>query len=436
MNCLRIFFIAFLLIARCYCSEEMIIKSVTRDGNKLTALFSKKLVESGYLKQPSISIEYSGHIDLNALSSTIINVPFVMMIAPIAWFSGDTWTIDEMDYDLYNSLEKVKSVMKFFYPELKWSGKIIPKKLVKNSNEVNHKLYDRAMLFSSGVDSTSTAISRDSERQLLINLRVWKETHGTGRFKKQITSFAHSIHSDVSFVYSNYYSVINQELLSKLCKHDWMVYIGFGLSRLGMAAPIAIYNKIPKLLISATSTSENPEPYGSHPLIDNALLIAGTKVVHEGAYNRSKKLYNIATYCFKNKIHFPKLQVCMRELTRGTNCLKCEQCLFTMNNILASEIDPKLFGFGISKEKIIQETQKYLSNKSNRRCFQWIDLQNFVRNKSFNDEALRKHFLWISKFSIICSDDFFHNDEKKRAIFKDYFIRSINGTFDYSELSS
>lgn len=156
-----------------FCSQmwvhaDNLIQSMHIDRNHLKISVNQNL-KLRFLRDDFFA-EYDEDIDLNALDSSLVTMPFVLNVLPIVWISNRDYSIDSMDEDLYHSLEKIKKVYERLYPKTSWTGNLIPRKLVKNKPLVSLKdSKDHiALLYSGGLDSLCASLMHMGQHQLLI----------------------------------------------------------------------------------------------------------------------------------------------------------------------------------------------------------------------------------------------------------------------------
>ena len=378
-----------------------LIEEITVLKNKITvvphiSMAPKKLHRAFF-------VEYDSSIDLSNEDFSIVTVPFVMTVAPMIWLSGNIYTIESMDEDLYYSLEKVKKVFSIFYPKVSWLGELIPNQLVKNSIQAKSDDNEIGLLFSGGVDSTFTSLANSDKKQLLIT--IWgqdvpieqKETWRN--VVSQCKQFACQYKQTSSFIKSNFFKFFNWNYLRLLSPYD----ITFqALDHTGLTFPLLYKKGINKLYIAASSTIDSPEPLGSHPLVDNNIACMGIQLIHHGAeYVRSEKVSGIFNICKKNNYKIPSLRVCFNHRKMGRNCCVCEpKCILTMCNILSEGIvDLSAFGFHLSLEKAIESIKNPFNQNKKFMCcgkiWDWKSIQNRMKrvlsgqdaDVTYNDEV-------------------------------------------------
>jgi len=326
---------------------------------KANQLFSRRFIKEDFF------VEYDESIDLTKLDESIVTIPFILNIIPVVWISNETYSIDVMDKDLYHSLQKIRKVFQAFYPHYSWSGELIPKKLVTNiispSNEQDQPAL--ALLFSGGLDSVNTLISHIDTKKLLIT--AWgadvkiREKNKWARVREQYRKFSQNYEYDHIFVKSNFREFIETSYLYNKFPR-WWVRASFGLSFVGLTAPLLVLRNISTLLISAGHTIEHSDPHGSHSAIDNNISFAKVSVYHAQAdKDRVQKIVNISIICKEKNLQLPHLWVCCAD-PLGKNCLECEKCIRTCTNIIAAGQEPREYGFNIDVKNVVQKVRKLL----------------------------------------------------------------------------
>ena len=120
--------------------------------------FKKKYLKSDFF------VEYEEDINLEQVDYSIVSLPFLMNVLSLVWISGEEYLIEEMDSEVYESLERLHTVFEIMFPKTSWKGRLIPKKIVSHE-PIKEKVPGKmALLFSGGVDSTASSFlsSRDS----------------------------------------------------------------------------------------------------------------------------------------------------------------------------------------------------------------------------------------------------------------------------------
>jgi len=400
-----------------------------------------------FLKTDIFFAEYDESIDLSQLDETVLSIPFIMAVIPIVWASDRSWFIESMDQDLYHSLLNIKKVFKLFYPSMAWDGELVPQRLVKNRpvKQPDGCATDVALLFSGGLDAVCSSIDHHDKRQLLItvcgsDIRIHKK-HMWTCVQQDVCNYAQQYGHQNAFVRSNF-GLLSSRRLSKLTPQirKWWACTSQALGYTGLAAPICFCTGNRRLLIASTRTRECPFPYGTHPLIDNAISYAGITITHDGAdYDRLKKIEVIVERCKQYSMSLPTLRVCWGHHEDGGNCCRCEKCLRTMNELLAVGADPQQLGFDCSADKMMDITRAYLKNRKHFSlglAWHWGCIQNYVikpEHQILYDELTKNYFSWLATMPIsACSSVSFSNQEQ--SFFANLWDASMNGTLDYALL--
>lgn len=316
-------------------------------------------------------VEYEPDILLDQFDYSVLSMPFVMNVISIVWISGETFWVEEMDQELYESLERVKKVFKTMYPKTSWNGQLKARKLVTHARQFSDDAHKTALLFSGGVDSVSSALAHRNKKQLLItawghwdlplsNKGLWKTR------SEKIQDFAEGFGNTATFLRSNYTSMLNYQYLSQLSSEipKWRLGAVEGLGWAGLTAPILLSKSISTLHIASSHTWHYPYPSAASPFIDNNLRFCGLKVVHDQfAMTRLQKVAYIDTVCNQLDEEKPFLKICSYEKSQDRNCEECRKCVTTILCFEALGIDPRPYGLpsshGLSQKilALLQEPQ-------------------------------------------------------------------------------
>jgi hypothetical protein len=321
-----------------------------------------------YIRQP-LSLAYPKEVNLEKLPSSIVDIPLITNILPVIWFLGKTYSIPEMDEDLYNSSVKIKEFYKRFFYNTTWEGELKPKRLVKNN--IKKTGNGSAALFSGGLDSSTTMLRHFDERPTLIS---FNDIH------EEAVSFAKKHHFTHATIRFNYYDFLKLNRLDRASIDitKWFWDTTMGLAWVGVTAPYLYTKGIPRLYVPSGFTWDSfifPDgqtmQQPASPLIDENLSPMGLKVTHDiFTMTRTDKIKFISTFCHERKIPKPHLVVCNRHARSNTSyssCNKCVKCYITMLDIMAIGEDLQDYGFTISKEDFIAQFKSYIETLKMRR---------------------------------------------------------------------
>jgi hypothetical protein len=328
-------------------------------------------------------------IDLTKLDYSILIVPFLLHVVPIIWQQDKTYIIERMDQDLYESLGKIKKVFRLFYPSRNWNGILKAKNLIKNSytqaQEFNENRNAVIIPFSGGVDSIYNSLATIDKKQYLVTIcggDVPIARHDQWvQVKNHCRSYAQEYHLPLACVRSNFAGIYNWQ---QTINHPaiW-TYMTQGLGYTSLMIPFMVAKGIPFCLIGSASVVDCPWPYGSHPLIEHNLKIAGCYSFHFGAeLTRSEKIGKILEICKEHSLKKPKLRVCWKS-DIGSNCCECfSKCIVTMVCLLVEGEDYEDFGFSLPLDEMAARLKNYFLEKplDEETVWKWRFVQRRIKN--------------------------------------------------------
>lgn len=360
-----------------------LVKAKSIHENRVRFFLSPEFSEQ-YINEP-LALSYPKEIVLADLPSSIVEIPLITNAIATIWFSGQRYTIDEMDEDLYYSLQSIKEFYRRFFYNTRWDGELTPGKLVKN--QMRGKDTRSASMFTGGVDSTCTALRHLEERPALISLN---EPH------EQAVAWATSHNLTINTISTNYFDFLNLSYLNKASVDitKWFWDTTMGLAWVGMSAPLLYAKGISQFYIPSGftwrsfifpdgQTIEQP----ASPLIDENLSPMGLRVYHDDfLMTRTDKIKCISRLCSQHNIPKPQLVVCthhQRSSTTYTHCNKCFKCYITMLDILAIGERLQDYGFSLPEEEFITNFQSYFTAATLRPDGMYAayrDTQRYLKN--------------------------------------------------------
>ena len=359
-----------------------------------------------YFQQKLFYVEYDS--DIQSVSTSILQVPVFSNIITVAWAVGADVYVKELDKTYLESLNKIKSVMKRWYPKLSFSTDIHVENVV--SNKFSNRGYGQ--LFSGGIDSTTSYIRHKNQKPRLI--MVWGadiplvEEAFWRKVRNKYKYFAGQENVEINFIKTNLREFINERPLdvefSRYLTGSWWGALHHGIGLLGLCVPLTVVKHIGILFIAATHTQEFNYPWGSHSLIDNKLSWTDVKVVHDGyEQSRQEKIRRVLKSYIKNNRRYPPLRVCYSQF-RDFNCSKCEKCCRTITGLVLENIDPNKCGFNINhnffdflKRNLIKGRYTFFPDE----VFMWKDIQRYIPKKmSHNLYDSKEFFRWFRDFDV------------------------------------
>src|SRR5208337_2111719 len=236
--------------------------------------------------------------NIRDVDDSILYIPAIANIAPVAWAAGAGLHVESLDRTFLDSLGIVKNIMHNMYPGFSFSGDIHADKVVENA----FKGKNVSMLFTSGLDSTTTYIRHRGEKPCLFSFKTYTpfnpplQTLITGHIRR----FSEEEGVPVSFYDSNLMIFLNERQLLEdfgryLPQPSWWASVQHGMGLLGLCAPLTAHRGANKVYIASTANKNmmknRGDPWGSHPDIDGNVSWADVKVVHDSIeWSRQEKI--------------------------------------------------------------------------------------------------------------------------------------------------
>ncbi len=347
-------------------SENQIITSLSCDRNNLRISINSQFKED-YLQSDFFAI-YDTDINLEEMPYELVTMPLLCNIISLIWISGKTYTIKSMDKNLYKSFKKVKELFCLSYPQTSWKGELVPKKLVKFSKSLpkgNNGKNQRALLFSGGLDSTSSLFHHNNEKLLLITAwgqydnplcepQAWEDR------KRHVETIALRYGHRNSFIKSNYAEIFNGKVVNRLSPEIkiWRVSAVDGIGWSGLVAPILFAKKCSALYIASSNSWYYPYIDCINPFIDSSMRFAHYRLLHDQfECTRLDKTVLVVRACEKKNLQKPFLKVCQRTTSCGdANCCECKKCLPTILALCAAGANHRDYGFPVSLKTAVKRS--------------------------------------------------------------------------------
>lgn len=337
-------------------------------------------------------VEYS--MDVSNVPKSILVIPFLANILPIAWVYDAEIKIGEVDKEFIECIDEIKRAYVDMFPKVEFKGKILVKKIEKNERISGEN--KSLLFFSGGVDATSSLINTYKEKPMLCTLWgsdiFFQDVEGWNSVKKQVEEVAENFCLPYSFVKTSFRTILNYDVLNEEIarpnRENWWHGFQHGIGIIAHAAPIAYLRGINRVYIASSVSIKSAEDFvcASSPAIDNNVRFCGTTVLHEGIENsRGDKIRKICKFSQRENKKI-KLRVCWITRT-GENCCVCEKCARTLLNILAEGYSPNDFGFDMSQNKYEEIKEAIEQKKINIPLMFWGDIIHlFSLNPKLQEE--------------------------------------------------
>ncbi len=324
------------------------VDSVSAVGGRLRVSYNvPSVLEQYFTAERIFEAEYSE--DISAVPESVLVIPFVCNVLPIAWLADAVLELPQLDKEFYEGIPGVLEGYRNMSPMLEFKGMVKVRQLVDNSYTPSERV---GALFSGGVDAFATLIAHADEKPRLVTL--WgadvklTDTAGWSRVKQHAEDTCREFGLAAPLlVRSNFRLMVNESALSILVaasRDGWWHGYQHGIALLGHAAPVAYLERWKTLYIASSFTPDNKAICASDPTIDNQLHLVSTRVWHDQyEYHRQQKVGHIVEHC-RAMGRKAMLRVCWI-ISGGTNCCMCEKCQRTIFALLAEGEDPADYGF-------------------------------------------------------------------------------------------
>lgn len=146
--------------------NTLTVNSIKR--NHQTAIYQYTLTGEWtkyFRRKNKFTVDYG--IDISEVPEGVLIIPFLANVLPISWLCDAKISVNEIERNFYESIDKFKNGYVAMYPTLSFAGELLANSIKPYKPLTKTK---SAMLFSAGVDSFDTFLSHRNENPLLITL--------------------------------------------------------------------------------------------------------------------------------------------------------------------------------------------------------------------------------------------------------------------------
>jgi hypothetical protein len=357
-------------------SMKISVIDISANGNEVSYRLSYSRPVKKYFFSDNYSVWYDKQIETASIPQSILAIPLVSVIAPVAWAIGADIEMEALDETYLRSLNDVRKVLTKWYSRFSTFGTLNVRNVVRNEFSGTRT----GLLFSRGLDSFTSYVKHKDEKPDLIS--VWSEDPLLHEEEKWACVMAAArwlgerdgvaslkIKTDLSY--------INKLLLgSEFGFGNWYAQVAHGLQLLGMCAPITAARDIGRVLIASSFPQDQLIPWGSHPAIDNNVSWARVTVTHDAVeMSRQQKIRYV---CAKDRECLTRLKVCH---ISPMNCGKCEKCLRTIVGLCMEGINPTDCGFEVDEKTLDNAKALFVAGKmpeQDELVGFWIEMQRLL----------------------------------------------------------
>lgn len=385
--------------------KSIILDEIIVKGNRVDYFFRVNGKIKKYFKHSHhLFFEYND--DVSEIPISILTIPFVANVAPLAWITDSLISVEELDESFYDCLSNIKEAYQNMYPEVLFKGEILASSIVNNSYTPR---YEAAQLFSGGLDALATYIRIKDKQPLLITEYGWhhndiNKSEVWDQDKKHVVGFAKDHGLENILVHSNYGTFLNSQVIDrdflKKLGDSWWHGLHHGLAIISAAIPSAFKLNVECIYIASSYFEGYKAKCASDPTIDNEIRFASGRVFHDGYdINRQDKVKVVVDY-YSNNNQQANLRVCF---LNKENCCNCEKCVRTIIGVVAEGENPRNYGFNIPVDlslhivNFLEENVKFFTPA---RVMQWnLSKKRMIENR---DNILYKDlFDWFLDYDFV-----------------------------------
>ena len=290
------------------------------------------------------------------------------------------------------------------FPKIAFSGRIEANPVNADSDWDREKY---CLLYSGGVDSTTSLIRNYEKRPALLtvrgtpDLRLFEDRYW-GRVQERIRPFIDGLGLESHIVETNAIDMVNlaaimDDYRGQLVR-GWWEDLAHGLFFLSICAPYTFLNNIGNVMIASSYTKADQEPWGSSPMTDEKVSWGGIRVIHDSYdLHRAEKIREILIPFMEKRGAAIPLRVCTgkkgtRLASNQLNCGQCSKCMLIELLLIVSGIDASENGFDISPAAL-QSLRHSLETGQFRNTFLKYHSWKLIREKagSTPEEVVGKH---------------------------------------------
>lgn len=380
--------------------------TIQNDGRKITNFIEATPNAQRFFKSNIFWAEYDRSITDVPLS--ILNIPALSTIIHFAMAVGCDVSIGEVDKTYLKGIEKTKKLLRYHpgFQAMSFDCTVHAEPIENTFNGDK-----KGMLFSGGVDSTSSRIAHLHEKPTLIFIRGIDMPLSWKAFWHRVVD--HYKHLGLRTIESNTEEIygLQHAQLGKNIMEGYMPGYSFSINRLGVCAPLTVAEGIDTLMLSSTYPERE---YGDpdYPwtrnrvnwIIDEYLSWADVEVYDvEGEYTTTEKIQQLIKPHFQE--HGPStIRSCGHVRFLGTvntiwfNCCRCDKCQRVIGSLAVSGVDPRTCGFPTTPKTYEQmrfDTEKLVWNPFYL-YYHWKEVQRLIPDEITEDFGGSKAFLeWL-----------------------------------------
>lgn len=317
----------------------------------------------GYLREREFWVEYPGLQELEAVDEGLLILPALGTLLTVSYALGVPIEVGRVDAAYASAADQLADAFLGMYPSFRRQGFALRGERVATGQAPGQ---GAAMLFSGGVDSTSSLIEHRDVVQDLVTVWgadvpvaddvLWQQLY------ERVTGGELTRGRRLAVVQSNMKDVVDGLRLTRRFADDfhgyhWWGTVQHGLALTSLVIPLCAHDGRDTVYIASTgSPLAEPEPWGSSPAVDNLVRWSNGRVVHDQPDHTRQAKFGRVIAPYVRQGGRPTLAVCYQlgrgAGSQGLNCGRCEKCMRTVTGLLVERIDPHDVGVPMSIETL------------------------------------------------------------------------------------
>jgi hypothetical protein len=386
------------------------------EGTRVTFPFSCSPRLRKYFRETALRVAYD--VDVRGVPPSILAIPVVANVVSVAWAAGADLHVDRLDATFAAALDDLRRAFKAWYPKLALDTEVRCAERVANRFDP----HGYGLLFSGGVDSTTSYIAHRAQRPTLFMVwgtnppwavkRHWRidEDAFWARIQARYRRFADAEGVPIHFLTTNMRYFVDEARLNQDFRYDlyagrgnWWIDLHHGLALLGLCAPLTQVKRLDTLLISSngdTAEVARTRPYGTRSWNCNAVRWADVRARLSGSpLTRQEKIRRFLKPFVNDLGKAPFLNICWNHDAQTQfveiNCGRCEKCQRTIAGLLLDGVDPTRLGFRIDDD-FFDHLRARLPQYTATNLSDWQVLQAAIPASLDHDlHGSRSFFAWL-----------------------------------------
>ncbi|MCU4924901.1 hypothetical protein OB905_02735 [Halobacteria archaeon AArc-dxtr1] len=393
--------------------SRLIVDEITAEASTLECTVQASGDLERFITDEPFRVNYD--VSIEDVPDGVLVIPVLAHVCPVAWACGADVYVEEVDATFAAALEDVNEVLCSMHDFLEggtlYARETIDPEPLSDGGDASVESGESGLLFTGGVDSTSSYVRRREEAPTLISIRGWTVSPDAADDEKwdqlrgRAERFADKHDLDTAFVESNMLSFLAHPMLLAHYKRyvdgAWYSSVGHGLGLLGLCAPMAYARGMDDLYVAATHWEGIDLEWGSRPDIDESVRWAGTRCHHD-CYDltRQERIDLIADYVEETGDEL-ELQTCNARL--DGNCGTCEKCYRTAVGLRLAGLDPNRHGYPFETddyEHIRSAFERSAWELGDDERYMWEDIRNRIRETEPDGPDEAAFFAWLDQVDL------------------------------------